>query len=389
MVKEAATNECGADRIGHLTSSRLYTSRQTPVPVLLERIKETGRQAIGVLNTDNSVAGVIDPEHLLGILGKPFGRDLLHRQKAEDIMQQVKSFHDDEYIREILDRTHCDLEKDSLTHYILVDTADTFKGIVTTQDLLMYALREHQRELQLAETIQGRLVQPSIAIDDGTVALVCSSVMARGVGGDFYSVRNIDSNRWFFCLCDISGKGISAALVTAVLSGFLDNEQFIDPLDIILKRLNRTLLDTFKLEKFLTGMFARFDARTGLLEYCDMGHSYFFTLQDGMTQQISKEADNMPLGLIAEIPVTTRALRLEPGTVLAVVSDGIMEQKNRAGMVFPMDKLGKAVPVNPSGKRDLLKAKISILETFFSFKKDIPQHDDISLLLFHYLRTPA
>jgi len=387
MVKEASISECGADRIGHLISSRLYTSRGTPVPVLLEQIKESTHQPVGVLNSDNSVAGVIDPEYLLGILGKPFGRDLLHRQKVEDIMQQVKAFRDDEYIREILDRTNRDLEKDLLTHYVLVDSENTFKGIVTTQDLLMYALREHQRELQLAETIQGRLVEPSIAIDDGTVAIVCSSVMARGVGGDFYYVKNIDSHRWFFCLCDISGKGISAALVTAVLSGFLDNEQFVNPLECILNRLNKTILDTFKLEKFLTGMFARFDAKTGLLEYCDMGHSYFFTLQDG-TQQISTEADNMPLGLIAEIPITTRALRLEPGTVLAVISDGIIEQKNRSGMLFPLDTLGKALPVKPSGKRDLLKAKILILETFFSFKKDTPQHDDISLLLFHYLNPP-
>ena len=347
-------------------------------------MKRTQRETAGRINFSFS-----DITAILNLAAHEFAASdpcmLIIKDHASGRMTTITSFPQD---REILDRTTCDLEKDAVTHYVLVDAVDSFKGIVTTQDLLMYALREHQRELQLAETIQGRLVQPSIAIDDGTVALACASVMARGVGGDFYSVKKIDSNRWFFCLCDISGKGISAALVTAVLSGFLDNEQFIDPLETILKRLNKTLLDTFKLEKFLTGMFARFDARTGLLEYCDMGHSYFFTLQNGMTQQISREADNMPLGLVAGIPVTTRALRLEPGTVLAVVSDGIMEQKNRKGKLFPVDTLGKALPVNPSGKRDLLKAKISILESFFLASRKTFPNTMISVFYCFTIRTP-
>jgi len=159
------------------------------------------------------------------------------------------------------------------------------------------------------------------------------------------------------------------------------------PLEDTVARLNRIILETFKLEKYLTGFFARFSEKTGELEYSDMGHSFFFVVEGSSVQQIADSADNVPIGLISGVVPVVRSLRIAPGTVLILVSDGIIEQKNRSGEDFPIAEMGKIINGSIQRGEDLVRSKIKILETFFNFKKDIPQHDDISMLLFHFFNS--
>jgi len=384
ILKEIARPEAKGERIVKIASSFQYVERGAPVHAILEEIKEPFQNAIAVVDADLAVKGVIIPQDLVETLGKPFGRDLLQRQKAEDIMRDAVVFKYDEYIQEIGERIRGDLEKESNSHYVLTGDNGVFCGHFSAQDMLMHAMNEHRRELNTAIVIQGRLVHPYFAVRGKRLSITCSSVMAQGVGGDYYYVKEYGSGNWFFCLCDISGKGISAAIITAVLSGFMYNADFSVPLEDLVARLNRIILDTFKLEKYLTGFFARFDESTGLLEYCDMGHSFFYAVEGKTVQQIADAADNFPVGLIESPAITARTLRIAPGTILLLLSDGITEQENRKKELFPVERIGHCVSRAVESGEDLVRAKIRILEAFFSFKKDVPQHDDISLLLFHY-----
>jgi len=384
ILKEIVRPEAKGERIIKIASSFQYVETDTPVHAILEEIKEPFQNAIAVVDADLTVKGVIIPQELVETLGKPFGRDLLQRQRAEDIMREAVVFKYDEYIQEISDRIRGDLEKESNSHYVLTDDHSVFCGHFSAQDVLMHAMNEHRRELNTAIVIQGRLVHPYFAVRGKRISITCSSVMAQGVGGDYYYVKEYESGNWFFCLCDISGKGISAAIITAVLSGFMYNANFSVPLEELVARLNRIILDTFKLEKYLTGFFARFEESTGLLEYCDMGHSFFYAVEGKTVQQIADAADNFPVGLIESPAITARTLRIAPGTILLLLSDGITEQENRKKEIFPVEKIGQCVSRSVENGEDLVRAKIRILEAFFSFKKDVPQHDDISLLLFHY-----
>jgi len=384
ILKEIVRQEAKGERIIKIASSFQYVETGTPVHAILEEIKEPFHNAIAVVDADLTVKGVIIPQDLVETLGKPFGRDLLQRQRAEDIMREAVVFKYDEYIQEISERIRGDLEKESNSHYVLTDDDSVFRGHFSAQDVLMHAMNEHRRELNTAIVIQGRLVHPYFAVRGKRISITCSSVMAQGVGGDYYYVKEYESGNWFFCLCDISGKGISAAIITAVLSGFMYNANFSVPLEELVARLNRIILDTFKLEKYLTGFFARFGESTGQLEYCDMGHSFFYAVEGKTVQQIADAADNFPVGLIESPAITARTLRIAPGTILLLLSDGITEQENRKKEIFPVEKIGQCVSRSIENGEDLVRAKIRILEAFFSFKKDVPQHDDISLLLFHY-----
>lgn len=387
ILREAEKKTIQGERIVKIASSFLYVDEGTPVYDLLSELKEPYQSAIAVVDAGMTIHGLIVPKDLVEILGKPFGRDLLKRQKVEDIMEQAVTWRYDEYIQEIADRISGDMETDRDNHYLLVDGTGKFCGHVTSQDIIHYALNDHHRELETAIRIQSRLVPPSFAARSARTSITCSSVMAQGVGGDYYFVKEYSPGKWFFCLCDISGKGISAAIITAVLACFMYDADLFRPLEDTVARLNRIILETFKLEKYLTGFFARFSEDTGELEYCDMGHSFFFVVEDSSVQQISDSADNAPVGLVAGVVPIVRSLRIAPGTVLILVSDGIIEQKNRNGEEYPIAETGKIISRTIHGGEDLVRSKIKILESFFSFKKDIPQHDDISMLLFHYMES--
>lgn len=381
---ETAQPETTGNRILKIASSFMYVTIGTPVHDLLAEMKEPFEHAIAVVDAERKFKGCIVPQDLVEILGKPFGRDLLKRQRVEDIMRSAKTYRYDEYIQEIRNRIGGDLESGNDTHYILVDSQDRFCGHVSSRDILTHAMNESQRELETAITIQSRLVPPCFLARNERISITCSSVMAQGVGGDYYHVLEYAPGEWFFCLCDISGKGISAAIITAVLAGFMYNANFSVPLEETIERLNRIILDTFKLEKYLTGIFARFSEKTGEFEYCDMGHAYFFSVDSSTVQQIAETANNVPVGLVDNPKPIVRTLRIEAGTILLILSDGIIEQQNSEGKVFDISNIGTELRRCIEAGDDLVRAKIRILESFFSFKKNIPQHDDISMLIFYY-----
>lgn len=384
ILKEIKRPSVKGERILKIASSFLYVESGTPVHAILAELQEPYAQPVAVVDADRKALGIIVPQDLVEMLGKPFGRDLLQRQEAESIMRDAVKFPHDEYIQAIRERVHGDLEKESVSHYVLIDDEGRFSGHFSTQDILLHAMSDHERELNTAIAIQNRLVHPYVAVRSGRISVTCSSVMAQGIGGDYYFIKEYSPGEWFFCLCDISGKGISAAIVTAVLAGFMYGADFSSPLEETVSRLNRLVLDTFNLEKYLTGFFARFEERSGLLEYCDMGHSWFFAVEGESMQQIADTADNVPVGLVPEAEITIRNLRLAPGIALVLMSDGIIEQENREKESYPIGRMGHFIGESIRNGDDLVRAKIRILESFFTFKKGIPQHDDISLLLFHY-----
>jgi sigma-B regulation protein RsbU (phosphoserine phosphatase) len=384
ILAEADRLTVTGERILKIASSFMYTEEQTPVYELLAEIGEACQNAVAVVDRELKVTGIIVPRELVEVLGKPFGRDLLKRQSVEAIMQQAVVFPYDAWIQDIRERIAGDLESGSLGHYVLAGPEGQFCGLVSAQDILVHAMSEQQRELETAVTIQNRLVPPCFAVRSEGVSITCSSVMAQGVGGDYYYAREYLPGRWFFCLCDISGKGISAAIITAVLAGFMFSADFRIPLEETIRKLNSLILGTFKLEKYLTGFFARFNQKTGELEYCDMGHSFFYVVENASVQQIADTADNVPVGLIEQSEPVVRTLRLAPDMVLMVVSDGMTEQENSAGELFDMQTAGQQIYRSIMAGEDLVTAKIRILEHFYTFRKDIPQHDDLSMLLFRY-----
>ncbi len=384
MLKKAKARHARGERIIKLADNFCYVYDTEPVHDVSQAMADERVSAVAVVDSGLHVTGIVEKNSLFAILGKPFGRDLLSRKQIGEVQEPVKTFLFDAHILEVEEHIREDFSLDVIQYYVLHDTDNVFCGIFSSRDMLVYNALSQKNDLQMAAEIQERIVKPYFRVSGTHTEFVCSAVMTQSVGGDYYYVKRYGKEKWFFCLCDISGKGVAASIVTAVISGFMWNADFSRSVSDIVKSLNSLVLSTFCLEKYLTGIFGTYDGRTGIVDYCDMGHGLMYLIRRGVFGQIAPQADNCPLGIIEEPEIACKTIVMEDGDTLVLFTDGISEQANTAGELYDVKRIAPFITAAGGLKR----AKIRFFEDFFNFKGTAAQHDDISLLLFSRTQVP-
>ena len=206
--------------------------------------------------------------------------------------------------------------------------------------------------------------------------------MAKEVGGDFYLVKRLNANKVFLGICDVSGKGIAASLITAVLGGIFDTYTGAPGLGAFLRRLNRYLHDTFRLEYFVTGIFIELDIETGESTICDMGHSYVVVRERGQLFRVGKKTSNPPLGTLKNLTPMLSSHHFAKGGLALLFTDGIVEQTNPQGVEYSEMRLWRLMKSRPGlGPDELQDLLIGDLD---GFRDGQPQSDDLTFLILSY-----
>jgi len=246
---------------------------------------------------------------------------------------------------------------------------------------LLEIAREQQRleeELRTAARIQRRLLPQEIPDVPG-YDIVAMQDTCEAVGGDLYDV-GVDHGVLQFCLGDVSGKGIGAALLMSeVLATLRAMRQFNLPADDTVMRLDRIVLQTTQPEHYLTLFLGEVDFRRGELSYVNAGHpAAYLLLPDGTREDL--DSTGMPVGLI-DLPGTvfrrqTRAF--PPGSTLVIYSDGVSEAA-RGEEQFGDERFG-ALLRNCHG---ITAAQVAecIEREVRQYVGDDPQGDDLTLLV--------
>jgi|SRR6185312_1215335 len=236
-----------------------------------------------------------------------------------------------------------------------------------------------QRELDLAKEIQNILV-PTTLPDTKSLQIASSYIPYHQISGDYFDYIQLDESQFAFCIADVSGKGIAAALL---MSNFQANlhaliEQTSSLTDLI-TRLNTKVLQTAKGESFITFFIARYNTLTQSLHYVNAGH-YPPLLH--MEETITLLQSGCPaLGMVAELPklkegiITVHA----PATFLAY-TDGVIELENKEDVEFGVEKLTDLFASNVSANRNARQINASVLKSLKTFKGNKEYVDDITLL---------
>ena len=163
--------------------------------------------------------------------------------------------------------------------------------------------------------------------------------LARSVGGDYYDFLELQPGKLWMAVGDISGKGISAALLMANLQGLVRSYAplYADALDRFFARLNERMCGTSDGSQFATLFYAGFDAETRNLQYMNAGHPPALLVRDGEVQRLA--ATGPPVGLFRESSVEVREVRLCPADTLVIYTDGITEAENGEGEMFGEERL--------------------------------------------------
>lgn len=235
-------------------------------------------------------------------------------------------------------------------------------------------------ELKIARDIQQGL-QPSFMPAAGWFRAAGSSLPSTQVGGDYFDVHPLSPHAWAAVVADVSGKGVSSALLASLLQGMFvmtsDDPTHMEPR---LARLNEFLLERTRGEKYATVFYCILDS-SGLLSYANAGHcAPFLVGRDGGLRSL--HTTSMPVGMIEGAPFPMAQTQLAPGDKIVIYSDGLTEAEGADGTFFDTDRVRKCLRDGAALGATALHA--SLLETLDRFTDGGAVRDDITALVLEY-----
>jgi len=382
VIQSYKTEKKFYNTIYNLAHNYSYVNYNVNIIALAEELeKKEDIHSICVVDDDRKILGIIIKKELFSILSKLYGRDVFKNKNVTNIMKDTKIFHEESNILLIAEELKNELKLIDNNYYILVNGNNQFTGVFTTKSILIYLSDIMQRDLDLAQKLQRRIVKDKTSMNENNFNFAAISKMAKGVGGDFYSIKKISKHKWIIVLCDVSGKGISASLLTSILGGMINSYDFNNGLKKFIKILNNYVYTTFNHEKFITGIFIEFNDKTGEISLSDMGHSYAYIYKNDNIFKI-KIDKNFPVGISNNIEPSIKKYKFNKNDILLIYTDGIVEQTNKEGIEYSDNRIKKILKKYKKNKlNDIMNFIIKDLD---NFKKTHHQKDDITLMMLKY-----
>lgn len=228
----------------------------------------------------------------------------------------------------------------SVSHDILRTIANGAATLVENAALVQAeeAAKRVQQEMAIAAEIQQRLM--TVTVPDVPYAKVnAASVACKDIGGDFFDLVYTDEGLSLI-VADVSGKGVSAAVVASILQGMLYSQLARDSaLPEMIATVNRFLCEKVGGQKYATLVIARL-LPGGEMELINCGHVPPVVISgDSVTRM---EDGNLPVGLIPGVEFSATRVQLKPGDRLVIVTDGVTEAEDSTGEFFGNDRLDQA-----------------------------------------------
>jgi serine phosphatase RsbU (regulator of sigma subunit) len=242
--------------------------------------------------------------------------------------------------------------------------------------------RQLDAELDLARQVQRDLLPAPESLPKIDVAVAC--LPASQVGGDFYDAVSLPDGRVSFVLGDVSGHGLTAALLMALVHGAMSNPPWgtSESPERSAARLNDLLLAKSSGSRFVSVFWCAYDAQSRTLSYLNAGHPPPVLLRTGAGAQDRQEllsAGGPVIGLITSGVFPAAQVIASPGDLLLLVSDGITEAPDAEGRPYGDDRLfevferSRTLPA--SAIRDAILASVA------AFTGHAPPLDDRTLLV--------
>lgn len=243
--------------------------------------------------------------------------------------------------------------------------------------------RELKKELEVASEVQAHLF-PSVLPRVTGCQIAWRCLPARSVSGDYYDFLELPGQKIGLAVGDVSGKGLSASLLMANLQGLLRTQApTAESSAELVRRINGQVFVSSRGAKYCTFFYGVYDEALRRLEFVNAGHNPPLLLNASGTRFL--ESTGVPLGLFQEVNHDTRSEQLEPGTLLALYSDGITEARNEQGELYGVDRLVNAL--SRARDSDLASLIEKVLAEVRDFSAGAPVEDDQTLVLLRVNRV--
>lgn len=250
-----------------------------------------------------------------------------------------------------------------------------YKKLATQKELI-------QNELRIGHEIQMSMIPKTFpAFPERTdLDFAATLIPAKEVGGDLYDFY-IRDEKLFFCIGDVSGKGVPAALVMSVTQSLFRaiSAHETNPSKIVIS-MNNSMSENNESNMFITFFCGILDLTTGLLRYCNAGHN-----PPMLNTEKLPVLPNFPLGVMPGMVFQEQETRLGYDDTLFLYTDGLTEAENASTEQFGEERM-EAFLGTKRNAQALLDAMQEAVDCFVS---DAPQSDDLTVLVIHYMAHPA
>lgn len=239
-----------------------------------------------------------------------------------------------------------------------------------------------EKELNIARKIQMAMVPKTFPPfpERNDVDLYGLLTPAKAVGGDMFDFV-LREERLYFCVGDVSGKGIPSALWMAMTIAVFRTQIANDRRpEKIITTLNTALTARNELMMFATFFLGVLDLTTGVLTYCNAGHDAPLLLTGGQPGFLDV-APNIPLGVTSDWEYQAQETTLAPGTTLFLYTDGLTEAENKDHVQFGKDNMVAALITAPITAEPLIWEVTDAVQAFVG---EAEQSDDLTMLAISY-----
>ena len=268
---------------------------------------------------------------------------------------------------------------------------DINSTVGTLKNYIAEASARIDRELQFAKDIQSSAL-PSVFPafpKRSDFDIYATMHPAKEVGGDFYDFYMIDDKTLHFLIADVSGKGIPAALFMMRAKTELKSmtENGLEIGDAFTKS-NAALYEGNDAGMFVTAWQGGIELRHGIVHYANAGHNPPLIRKKGGKFEYLRSPAGFVLAGMDSVKYRSKELKMEPGDIIYLYTDGVTEAQNAAGELFGEDRLLASLNALPE-EVDMQTVCAHVKEDVDAFVSGAPQFDDITMVAMHYIGTPT
>ena len=306
--------------------------------------------------TSHSIRHAIQPLEFLS--------DSAHKVAQGDFSTPLPVFKHNDEVAHL--RNSFETMQQSLTQYV-----EELKATTAAKALM-------QSELNVARNIQMSMLPKTFPAfpDRKDLDLYATLTPAKAVGGDLYDFF-IRDEKLFFCIGDVSGKGVPASLVMAVSRTLFRNiaASTSEPHRIV-EMMNVNICEGNENCMFVTLFVGVLDLKTGRILFCNAGHDAPFV--EG-TQIDCKS--NLPIGVIPDLNYSDQEIGMAPGSILFLYTDGLTEAEDANHKLFGKERVAAVVSNFDGTPRQLIE---TVTDAVLQFVGETEQHDDLTLFALKY-----
>ena len=238
-------------------------------------------------------------------------------------------------------------------------------------------------ELRIATNIQKEMLPRSFSLARDDINIFGSLTPAREVGGDLYDFF-VRDEKLFFCIGDVSGKGVPSAIVMAVIHTMfrMASAKENNPARIM-QTINETACEGNESNMFVTLFIGVLDLPTGHLRFCDAGHDAPYIMHHAQNIMLNCNP-HLPIGVFNDVKYGMEETQLQPDSTIFLYTDGLTEARKGHKQFFGLKRTEEVLA--RCAKEQLMPQRIleTVSEAVYQYMGDAMQSDDLTMLAIRY-----